>query len=53
MGVMNRFFYDHFGTTAIEYGLMPALISVVIVTAVTAVGTKLSTRFVNLSSNLK
>ena len=41
------------GATAIEYGLIAALIAVVIITGVTAVGTQLSTTFVNLSGNLK
>ena len=41
------------GATAIEYGLIAALIAVVIITGVTAVGTHLSTTFNNLSSNLK
>lgn len=33
------------GATAIEYGLIAALISVVIITAVTAIGTNLGTKF--------
>jgi pilus assembly protein Flp/PilA len=41
------------GATAIEYGLIAALIAVVIITGVTAVGTGLSTTFTNLSTNLK
>jgi len=36
---------DTSGTTAIEYALIGTLISIVIVTAVTAIGTKLSTMF--------
>ena len=35
------------------YGLIAALISVVIITGVTAVGTKLSTTFTTLSTKLK
>jgi pilus assembly protein Flp/PilA len=41
------------GATAIEYGLIAALIAVVIITGVTAVGTNLSTTFVSLSTTLK
>ncbi len=38
------------GATAIEYGLIAALIAVVIITAVTAVGTQLSATFNNIST---
>jgi pilus assembly protein Flp/PilA len=53
MNLFSRFVRDESGATAIEYGLIAALIAVVIITGVTAVGTKLSTTFVNLSGNLK
>lgn len=33
------------GATAVEYGLLVALIAVVIITAVTALGTSVSTKF--------
>ncbi len=39
---------DEEGVTAIEYGLIAALIAVVIVGAVTNVGTQLSTLFTNV-----
>jgi pilus assembly protein Flp/PilA len=42
---VTRFMQDDSGATAIEYGLIVALIAVVIITAVTAVGTNLSTKF--------
>ena len=48
-----RFVRDESGATAIEYGLIAALIAVVIIGAVTAVGTKLSTTFTTVSTNLK
>ena len=38
----HRFIADQFGVTVIEYGLVAALIAVVIIVAVTAVGTDLS-----------
>ena len=41
------------GATAIEYGLIAALIAVVIITGVTAVGTNLSATFTNISGTLK
>ncbi|HET7084259.1 MAG TPA: Flp family type IVb pilin [Rhizomicrobium sp.] len=53
MNLISRFVRDESGATAIEYGLIAALIAVVIITGVTAVGTHLSTTFNNLSSNLK
>ena len=53
MQMFSRFIRDESGATAIEYGLIAALIAVVIIGAVTAVGTKLSTTFTTVSSNLK
>lgn len=43
---------DDSGATAIEYGLIAALISVVIVTAVTSVGTNLKSVFSTVANNL-
>ena len=48
-----RFAKDQSGATAIEYGLMASLISVAIIGALQTVGTKLTTTFGNVSSNLK
>jgi pilus assembly protein Flp/PilA len=42
---VRRFTADASGATSIEYALIASLIAVVIVTGVTAVGTKLSTFF--------
>lgn len=47
------FFKDESGATAIEYGLIAALIAVVIITGVTAVGTSLSSTFTSISGSLK
>ena len=47
-----RFFKDEEGATAIEYGLIASLISVVIILAVTAVGTGLQTTFTAVSGAL-
>lgn len=41
------------GATASAYGLIAALIAVVIITAVTAVGTQLSTAFNTISTNVR
>jgi pilus assembly protein Flp/PilA len=43
MKFINRFLNDQSGATAIEYGLIVALISVVVITAVTTLGTNLNT----------
>jgi pilus assembly protein Flp/PilA len=43
---------DENGATAIEYGLIAALIAVVIIGAVTAVGTQLSATFTSVSNAL-
>ena len=53
MNTFVRFIADDSGATAIEYGLIAALIAVVIITAVTAVGTGLSTTFTTVSGSLK
>jgi pilus assembly protein Flp/PilA len=45
MNLISRFVRDESGATAIEYGLIAALIAVVIITAITAVGTNLSATF--------
>jgi len=47
-----RFVRDTSGATAIEYGLIAAGISVVIIGAVNALGGKLNTTFQNVSSQL-
>ena len=53
MQTFLKFFSDKSGATAIEYGLIAALIAVVIIGAVTAVGTSLSTTFASVSTGLK
>jgi len=40
------------GATAIEYGLIAALIAVAAIGAMSALGTKLSTTFSNVSTNM-
>ncbi len=50
--LVTRFIKSEEGATAIEYGLIAALIAVVIITAVTALGTKLSGVFNSVQSSL-
>jgi len=47
-----RFLTDDSGATAIEYGLIAALISVVIVTSVTLVGGNLKNTFNTVATSL-
>ena len=47
---MTRFLKDESGATAIEYGLIAALIAVVLVTALTAVGSSLNVAFGKVST---
>lgn len=50
--LINRFITDESGATAIEYGLIAALISVVIITAATLVGTNLTKTFNSVATAL-
>jgi pilus assembly protein Flp/PilA len=51
--LVSRFLKDQSGATAIEYGLIAAGISIVVVVAVDALGTKLNTIFETVSNSLK
>jgi pilus assembly protein Flp/PilA len=50
--LVSRFVSDESGVTAIEYGLIAALIAVVIITAVSTVGSKLTGTFNSVASSL-
>lgn len=52
MSSIKRFLHDEEGATAIEYGLIAALISVAAIGAMTALGGQLTTLFGNIQSNL-
>jgi len=52
MSNMQRFAQDEEGVTAIEYGLIASLIAVVIIAAVTTVGTNLSGIFAYIATKL-
>jgi pilus assembly protein Flp/PilA len=51
--LLARFFVDESGATAIEYALIAAGISIVIVTAVNGMGTALSAKFVEVGASIK
>ncbi len=53
MKKLMRFLKDEDGVTAIEYGLIAALIAVVIIVAVTLVGTSLNQIFGRVSTELQ
>ena len=48
-----KFWMDESGATAIEYGLIAAGISIVIITAVNSIGTNLNTTFTSINTSLK
>jgi pilus assembly protein Flp/PilA len=52
MKSIKQFFKDESGATAIEYGLIAALIAVFIIFALSQVGTSLETTFTNVSTSL-
>jgi len=53
MSRVFAFLKDESGATAIEYGLIAAGISIVIIASVNAVGTSLNSRFDTISTQLK
>ena len=53
MKTIHRFLKDESGATAIEYGLIAALISVAAIVAMRTVGTELSNTFSEVASALK
>ena len=53
MKSIKKIFKNENGATAIEYGLIAALIAVAAITAMSGLGTKLGTTFNNVNANLK
>jgi len=53
MNLISRFIRDESGATAIEYGLIAALIAVVIIGALTTTGTNLSADFTSVATALR
>ena len=52
MNLVRDFMQDESGATAIEYGLIAGLISVIIIAVLTNVGTKLNGKFSRVSNAL-
>ena len=52
MNTIKNFLREDEGVTAIEYGLIAALIAVIIITAVALIGTNLNTTFGKVSAKL-
>lgn len=50
--MLQKFAADQGGATAIEYGLIAALIAVVIIGAVTSVGSKVDSTFTSVAASL-
>ncbi len=53
MTMLKKLWRDEEGASAVEYGLMVALIAVVIIVAVTALGTNLSGKFQTVANSVK
>jgi pilus assembly protein Flp/PilA len=52
INLFSRFVRDESGATAIEYGLIAALIAVVIITGLTQVGTALNSKLIAIAGKL-
>ncbi|HEX2654384.1 MAG TPA: Flp family type IVb pilin [Xanthobacteraceae bacterium] len=52
MNLAQRFVKDESGATAIEYGLIAGLVSVIIITALTTIGTQLNAVFTAIAAAL-
>ena len=50
---LSKFWSDESGATAIEYGLIAAGISLVIIAVVNGIGTNLNGKFTSINSSLK
>lgn len=53
MKFVRKLFKDNKGATAIEYGLIAALIAVAAITAMTSLGSQLQKTFNNVTTNMK
>ena len=52
MKLVTKFLKDESGATAIEYGLIAALISVAIIAAASALGSNIATTFETISTDI-
>lgn len=50
---LKKFIQDESGATAIEYGLIAALISVALIAGATSLGAQIGTTFTNLEGTIK
>ena len=53
MNFIRKFIRNEKGATAIEYGLIAALIAVAAISAMKGVGTTLNSTFTNISTQMK
>ncbi len=53
MRLIQKFWRDETGATAIEYGLIAAGIALAIISVVNGLGTKLNTKFTAINTSLK
>ena len=53
MNIIRKIIGDNKGATAIEYGLIAALIAVAAITAMKSVGTTLNSTFTNVSTQMQ
>ena len=53
IALVRKFCADETGATAIEYGLLAAGISLVIIAVVNGIGGKLNTKFTSINTSLK
>ncbi|MBH5389876.1 Flp family type IVb pilin [Bradyrhizobium sp. CNPSo 4019] len=51
--MMQKFWSDESGATAIEYGLIAAGIALAIITVVNGLGTAMNEKFTSISTSLK
>ena len=51
--LLSRFLRNESGATAIEYGLIAALISVVIIGVLSTIGGRLNTKFTSIANQLQ
>ena len=52
MNMLTKLLKDESGATAIEYGLIVTLISVVVIVALNTIGTELNTAYTKVGANL-
>ncbi|SDG60847.1 Flp family type IVb pilin [Pelagibacterium luteolum] len=52
MNLFKNFAKDESGATAIEYGLIAALMAVVVIAAISIIGPALETNFTNIAADL-